>query len=308
MKGKPGKTVPTGFGNDAAIVCIDYEKCTKCGMCVTVCSSETIIDIDGTPTVVPDNGLGCIGCGQCMAACAFDAVAVNGRRLCPADILKMPAKEDMATPQTLDNLMLSRRSIRHFSKRPLEKELIDRMLEMAANAPMGIPPSDVEVIVVNGFDKVQELAGDLSVVFAKWKKFLNPVVLTFMRPFSSKGEIEALRDFIVPICGEMVEARHKGIDMLFYDAPCVLLFHNFPGADPMDGSIACTYAMLAAQSLGLGTTMIGTVAFALQREKKLKKKWGIPAENKVSIAMIVGHPSVKYQNVIRRTFASVKTA
>jgi nitroreductase len=85
----------------------------------------------------------------------------------------------------------------------------------------------------------------------------------------------------------------------------VLLFQASPYADPVDGSIACTYAMLAAASLGLGTCIIGTMAYALEQDKALKEKWGIPPENKVAIAMIIGHPAFPYARGMQRSFASV---
>ncbi|HNW27890.1 MAG TPA: nitroreductase family protein [Spirochaetota bacterium] len=305
MKGKPGKTIKTGFGNEAARPVINTRICTKCGLCVRVCKSFTIIEDDGTPTVVPDNGLGCIGCGQCMMVCPKGAVTVTGRRIGAGDTFILPKKEKRATPDTLDALLLSRRSVREFADRNIEKKTIDRLLVISTSAPMGIPPSDVGVTVVHGFDRVQKCAGDILAIFAKWQKFFNPVVMALMQPFMKKTDVEAFRDFILPATKMMIDEQKRNIDLLFYGAPCVLLFHQSPYADPVDGHIACTYAMIAAESLGLGTCMIGTVSFALDREKKLKEKWGIPAENKVALAMILGYPAIRYVRGIKRTFASV---
>ena len=305
MKGKPGKTIKTGFGNEAARPVINTRICTKCGLCVRVCKSFTIIEDDGTPTVVPDNGLGCIGCGQCMMVCPKGAVTVTGRRIGAGDTFILPKKEKRATPDTLDALLLSRRSVREFADRNIEKKTIDRLLVISTSAPMGIPPSDVGVTVVHGFDRVQKCAGDILAIFAKWQKFFNPVVMALMQPFMKKTDVEAFRDFILPATKMMIDEQKRNIDLLFYGAPCVLLFHQSPYADPVDGHIACTYAMIAAESLGLGTCMIGTVSFALDREKKLKEKWGIPAENKVALAMILGYPAIRYVRGIKRPFASV---
>lgn len=305
MKGKPGKTIRTGFGNDAAIPVINAKRCTRCGLCVSVCKSFTIIDVDGIPSVVPDNGIGCIGCGQCMMVCPRSAVTVTGRRIRTENAFILPTKEKRATPEALEALLQSRRSIREFSGRDVDRKTIDRLLAMSTSAPMGIPPSDVGVVVVNGRNRVQECAGDILAVFEKWNRFFNPVVMTLLRPFMKKADNEALRDFILPVTRLMIDDRKKNVDLLFYGAPSVLLFHQSPYADPADGTISCTYAMIAAESLGLGTCMIGTVSFALDREKKLKEKWGIPAENKVSLAMILGYPAFKYTRGVKRTFASV---
>ncbi len=305
MKGKPGKTVRTGFGNEAAVPVINEKRCTACGLCVRACKSFTIIEVDGRPRVVDDNGIGCIGCGQCMAVCPRGAVAVSGRKLSPDDAFILPPKGKRATPEALENLLVSRRSVREFSKKALDEKTIARVLSIASSAPMGIPPSDVGVVAVSGPERVQDLAGDIITAFGKWQRFFNPVALAVMRPFMKKADIEMMRDFILPITAKMIEARNEKTDLLFYHAPCVLLFHQSPYADPVDGHIACTYAMIAAESLGLGTCMIGTVSYALDREKRMKEKWGIPAENKVCIAMIVGHPALRYTRGVRRSFASV---
>lgn len=305
MKGKPGKTITTGFGNEPGMPVIDYGLCSKCGLCIKACKSFTIREVESKPVVEPDNGLGCIGCGQCMAVCPKGAVTVSGRKLAPSDAFLLPPKEKRATPEALYNLLVSRRSVREFREREPERKIIDRILEMAATAPMGIPPSDVGVTVVSGAARVQELAGDITGIFSKWQTFFNPLVLALMRPFFKKGEYESFKDFILPATKIMIDSRADGTDLLFYQAPVVLLFHQSPYADPVDGHIACTYAMIAAESLGLGTCMIGTVAFALDREKKLKKKWGIPPENTMALAMILGYPAFTYRRGIRRTFAGV---
>ncbi len=108
------------------------------------------------------------------------------------------------------------------------------------------------MVVLHGRDRVHEFTGDIIKVFGKWQRFFNPVMLTFMRPFMKKADLGAMRDFILPITQEMIENREKGVDYLFYGAPAALLFHQSPYADPVDGHIACTYAMIAAESLGLG--------------------------------------------------------
>jgi len=305
MQDKAGKTVSTGFGNQAASPVIDPGKCTNCGMCVKICPSVTIINVSGQATVVPDNGMGCFACGQCTAICAFDAVRVTGRRMTPDDVQPWPASDRTADDVSLHNLMLTRRSVRTFKDAPVERELIDRILEMTASAPMGIAPSDVECTVFLGRDRVQAFAGDLDGVFRKWNSFFNPVTMFFMRVFGSKAAYQSFDGFLLPIIREMIHAREHGSDMLFYDAPCVLLFTTHPMADPIDGTIACTYAMLAAQSLGLGTCMIGTVAHAVNMDKKVKARWGIPADHKACLAMVVGHPAHRYHRVVKRTLAAI---
>jgi len=75
--------------------------------------------------------------------------------------------------------------------------------------------------------------------------------------------------------------------------------------DPVDATFACSFATVAAESLGLGSCILGTVSPALERDKELKAKWGIPDAHFPSIAMTLGYPAVTFHNGVRRRFASV---
>jgi ferredoxin len=305
MKGKPGTTCRSGFGDKAATTIIDKERCTNCGLCAKVCKTFTIIQTQDRVMVMPDNGLGCVGCGQCLAVCPSGAVSVNGRRLKPGDTFPLAPKKDRATPEALANLLLARRSVRNFKDQAVDKTLIEKLLAITVSCPMGVPPSDVGVIVVYGKERVQKLAGDIIKEFAKWHRIFNPVLLPLTGLFMKKCDVEMMRDFVLPATRFMIDARKEGTDDLFYHASTVLLFHASPYSELADGHIACTYAMLAAESLGLGTCMIGTVSPAMTHNKALKTEWGIPVENKVATTLILGQPAFQYTHSIRRTFASV---
>ena len=76
-------------------------------------------------------------------------------------------------------------------------------------------------------------------------------------------------------------------------------------ADPI---IAATYAMMAAEALGLGTCMLGTVHPLIQNgnmAKKFRKKYGIKYTSREGLFVAFGYKSVKYSKGINRTFASV---
>ena len=79
-----------------------------------------------------------------------------------------------------------------------------------------------------------------------------------------------------------------------------------PYADPADPLISATYAMLAAEALGLGSCMIGTPAQFIKYSKKLKKKYGIPERNTQGIMVIFGYPQVKFTRSIKRSLGGVR--
>jgi nitroreductase len=74
-----------------------------------------------------------------------------------------------------------------------------------------------------------------------------------------------------------------------------------------DCHIAATYAMLAAESLGLGSCMLGTTE-ALGRVKSFKSKYGIPPKNKIGLGLALGYSAETFQRGVRRRLASVAFA
>jgi ferredoxin len=284
---------------------IDAALCTSCGRCARICPTGSIRMKDAGPLTGPIPGFGCIACGHCMMVCESGAMSVSGRGIREEDVFKLASPESRTSADGMQALLEARRSIRLYANRPVEPETIERMIIMASTAPMGFPPTEVGVVVINGRDRVQEFAEDLCAVFKKWLFFRTWPGKCVMRLVMDKPTRALMRDYVMPIAAEILEARKLGRDLLFYHAPCAVLFH-YPMKDVIDSTIACSFASLAAESLSLGTCIIGTVPPALAGEKKLKAKWGIPEGRHPSIAMILGYPSVQFTNGVRRRFASVK--
>ena len=101
--------------------------------------------------------------------------------------------------------------------------------------------------------------------------------------------------------------QEREVDRKVVDEILAMLFLAEAMADPADCHIAATYAMIAAQSLGLGSCMLGTTA-ALAHAKPFKTKYGIPKGNKIGLGLVLGYPASTFQRGIRRKFASVTFA
>lgn len=284
---------------------IDSNACKQCGLCAEICLDEVLTIDDGKIRVHRDRPLGCIACGHCMMVCPERAIAVTGRGISPDDLIPLPAREKKAGADQLAALMQSRRSVRRFSKREVALELLDRIVEMAETAPMGIPPWDIGCVIVRGRKDVQQLAVEVIKGYEGFLKIFKPWLLTLMRPFIGKVKYDMFAHFVLPLAETYIRGHREGRDLVFYEAPALLIFHHSPYAEPADAVIACTYAMLAAESLGLGTTIIGGASPILQRNKALCRGLGVPAGNIPSLALILGHPATHFRRTIRRRFTSV---
>jgi nitroreductase len=225
----------------------------------------------------------------------------------PNDLVDLPAEDERAGAGQLEALMLARRSVRRFNGDDVSRETIERVVAAAATAPMGIPPWEVGVTVFHGRDKVRVLAWDTVDAYQGFLRYVdNPLAMGLLRRFMKKSTGQWFNSFIIPLGRELVAGRHSGKDLVLYDAPAALMFHVSPYADGADAFIACTYAMLAAESMGLGTTMIGCVAPMVSRSKALLEKYGLPAGHLPKLVLILGHPDIGYRRAIRRLFQSVR--
>jgi nitroreductase/ferredoxin len=296
--------VPHSRYSETGTVTIDDSTCKNCGTCAAICPADVLDADNGHIRVRDDSPFGCIACGHCMMVCPEGSITVTGRGISPADLLPLPSRDEIASADSLTALMRSRRSVRFFQDREVDSELLERIVAMAASGPMGIPPWDVGCTIVAGRDKVSQLAAELVKGYAGLLKVLRPWVLTLLRPFMAKAKHEQFRHFIVPLAKSYVTAHQQGKDRLFWKAPAVLIFHHSPYAQAADVAIACTYAMLAAHSLGLGSTIIGGGPPVLQRNRALCRQLSIPDQQTPCFTLIVGYPAKHFRRAIRRHFLS----
>jgi len=116
------------------------------------------------------------------------------------------------------------------------------------------------------------------------------------------------KGFIRPLFKVYPEKMREEINVVNYDAPLAMYFYGSPYTDPADPIIAATYAMIAAESLGLGTCMLGAVHPLIQNGKKagkFREKYGIKYTSREGLIVAFGYPAVKFRKGIKRTFACV---
>lgn len=294
-------SIPTSRASGVAAVTIDESACTVCGACVDVCAGAPLSLVDGRVAVDQSRYFGCVACGHCMAVCPSGAIRVEGRDLFASDLLDLQPRESRADFDALTALLRGRRSIREYTDEPVAPADLERILEIASTAPMGIPPSDVGVLVLEGREKVQAYREDAMVWLRRARRWLKPT-LPLMRPFFSRNDYAMIRDFVLPVV-DMYEDTSR--DWFFYDAPLALVFYGCGGADPADPYIAATYAMIGAESLGLGTCMLGFAAYPVRYSRRVREAWGLPRRVQSGLALIVGHPAPRFRHGIQRRFARV---
>lgn len=300
--------IPTSRTKEPAKILIDTDKCNGCEQCVEVCSDFGLEILDNKAVKTENSIFGCVGCGHCMMSCPTGAIAIEGRTLSPVQLFDLPDKKNVPSYENLLAMLQRRRSIREFKDKPVEAEKINQILEAAQTAPMGIPPSDVHVLVLENKTLVHRFAEEFSIYLKTIRWMSSNWFMTLMSPFWGKANDEMMRSFIKPVFNIYVDDMEKGKNWINYDAPLAMYFYGSPYADPADPVIAATYAMLAGESLGLGTCMLGAVHPFIQNGKKAKlfrQKWNIKYSSHNGLFVIFGYADVHYSKGVKRTFADI---
>lgn len=268
-------------------VIIDYEKCNEDGICADVCPRKLIAFAkdNSKPIPIPEMEELCISCGHCLAVCPSGAISLKGSS--PDECAKINKKLWPGYDQ-LDHLLRSRRSIRVYKDKPVDRRTIGALLDTCRYAPSGSNSQPVKWIIASGRDRLLTL-GQMVI---DWMKD----AIDSKHPLAEKLPLSAY-----------VAGWEKGEDRIFRNAPMVLMAHAAElGSLPSESSvIAMTYFELAATSKGLGVCWIGFLMLAANLNLAIKKSLGIPEDHKLYGALSVGYPKYAYQRIPPRNQADV---
>jgi len=284
---------------------INHDTCIRCSRCVNICPKYHLDLRQGKIVTVDDPARGCMQCGHCMAVCPTESIVTKGFDYNDFDNLpdKLPELDDF------ELLLKSRRSVRRYQDKPVPEEIVERIIDAASTAPIGLPPSSIEILVISDKHVLKEMTSGILALFDKWVAgFTSPIFGPLMRMMMPKHQFHSMKNKVLPLIKGVIEGGKQGNDMLTYDAPSVVLFHSsmYEASYTDNALIAMTYAMIAAEGLGLGSCVIGLIPPAINRDESLRKTLGIPEKNEVCGCLVLGYPSVTYNRTIPRKFKSVR--
>lgn len=277
---------------------IDKEKCAGCGHCAMVCPSFVLqkhINTDNRrydiEVVRPDM---CISCGHCVMVCATGAVVherFSDRQVRPID------KSALPKPESLMELMRSRRSNRTITDKEIPAEWLNMIIEAASYAPTAENSRNVQVQMITDENIIQRIEDKVMSHFMslvrplQWrpiKALLRPMLSTLYR---QAEELNMMND-----------RRKQGQRPATVNAKAILLITAPKGSrfGYQDSNLAYQNASLMAQSLGISQIYLGFVqtAFGMFGTKKTARLLNIKKDQKVYAIMALGIPSFTYPNCI----------
>ena len=267
-------------------ITVDTKKCLRDGLCVAECPLR-IIEMKGgssVPSMVNGGEYRCIRCGHCVSICRSGALSLDGMK--SQDCPPVPA---MLSAAAAEGFLRSRRSIRVYRGKAVEREKLSRLIEIARYAPTGSNSQRVGWVVVESRARVKTMAGMVVDFFRHLAAAKNPLVDSYR-----------LR--------EIIAAWESGVDGISRGAPALVVAHapKDYGLATVDCVLALTYLDLAAPSLGLGTCWGGYFMMAAPHWPPLQKALDLPEGRACYGVLMAGYPKHVYHRLPLRNPPTIR--
>lgn len=258
---------------------INAEKCIGCGACVKECVGSFLALENNTAVF---KGPKCIGCGHCLAVCPANAVQFMNPEYDNSGIEELTESYGKIDSDLLIKAIKSRRSIRQYLKKPVEKEKLEKILEAGRYTATAVNYQSQHFIVVQ-----EKMAEFKKIAWEAFHTYLNTL---------NKDEINS---FSILSKAVKYDGNDESLDTLFWNAPCLIVVASDKPGRPWDAGMATQAMELVGNSLGLGALFSGFMVRVIKGSEKLQKWLGIE-ELDLMTCMLLGYPSVKYKRTVPR--------
>lgn len=289
----PSRTIEITISNDL---------CTRCGRCLITCPRGLLVR-DGDRIRPVDDLSNCLICGHCVAVCEPDAIRHSH---VPVDAAPLIGELEL-NDQVLERFLRRRRSIRRFRRDPVEPAKLDRLLDIARYAPTGGNVQGVHYTILTG-ERIRQLEVATADFYRQLiRRLESPLGRLLVRLVVGAEPMERLLKGVPDLKRDVgrVDRNEKGY---CHNAPVVFLVHGgriYPTI-PEDCCFAAYHLILAAETLGLGSCLIGFVTSAAARSIKIRDVVGLPKGHRIYAALAVGFPAERFFRLVPRNPANVE--
>lgn len=274
---------------------INRDLCTGCGRCVPVCPHELFV-IEHKKALLVEGS--CMVCGHCRAACPEKAISLHlsdSLGLCT-----IQEKTDLrcdVKPSELVQLMRIRRSCRNYADQPVAPGVLQDLVKIGTTAPSGTNCQPWKFIILEERNAVLHL-GELTADYFKRlnRQAENPFYRFIARLFLDDTLGKYYRKYHSSVSQALTRWNEKGEDLLFHGAPSAILVaaEKNSSCPVEDAMLATQNIVLAAESMNIGSCLIGFVVEAAKRDKKMRKVLGINDDIILCSVIALGYKKEKY--------------
>ncbi|MFV0423711.1 nitroreductase family protein [Oleidesulfovibrio sp.] len=269
------------------ILSVDQNLCIGCEECVRDCRMNIIRMEQEVPAIAARREKYCIKCFHCLAVCKPGALSIHG--VSPEQCT--PVKGRFPALDAMEILVKGRRSVRSFSQKQVDKDLIHRLIHAASHAPTGKNNRGLLFTVVDDADTMRTLRTE---------------VMEGIRETLRQGSSHPEAAFF-----EAALARwDDGQDIIFRGAPH-LLWVTAPATNTtahVDPYIALSTFELLANSAGLGTLWCGFAKWAMaDMVPQVAKRMNIPEDHHTGYVMMFGKPAIRFHRTVEHGPATINS-
>jgi nitroreductase/NAD-dependent dihydropyrimidine dehydrogenase PreA subunit len=265
------------------MITVDAEKCTRCGLCASLCHENCIQLTDDGPTI---DGRVCSTCTQCIAACPNRALSWGGVSPAAFERRRLP------TAEQLDELFRERRSIRRFQREKIERSLLEEIACYGACAPTHA--FHLRAIIVDD-EALIETLDHAILANCRWiynlaYRFRVAEILAGW--FGYSDEMNRAR----PKIEAAIQQGHA-----FHSIPTAFIFIVGDRKVPLStdsAQYALANMMYYAQVKGVGTCLWANGPMFIDKHREARRKLGIRPTERIFGAMYMGYPAVRFSNKV----------
>lgn len=282
---------------------IDATRCNGCGLCVRECISGALeMQGDRPAATAPER---CNLCSHCLSVCARRAIRPP-LLAAPPTLRRIQRKR--LQPAAYDEIVRSRRSVRHYKPDPVPREVLAKILDLARHSPTASNAQNVHYTVISDRARLDRVSRSLfRRGDALYRIYARRPVQRLTRPFQGLAWVRSLDRYAAtwPAYRALTEA---GRDLVFHGAPVLLLVHarRDSGFGRDNCLIAATNVDNYAHALGLGACHNGILTTALRTDPSLSRTLEVPRGHRVHAALTLGYPAVRHTYHAVRKPASVR--
>ena len=267
---------------------INSELCENCNKCVEICPEGVLKRNKEVPKIFDIEY--CMSCGQCVSICSVNAIIHHD--FPEKSIHSINSNLEVSTNQVLE-ILRTRRSVRAFKKKKVEKEILEKVIDAANFAPSAKNKQTTKYVIVqdkNTLDAVTKIT--FNFMKEAIKLFNNPSFISSVDP----DEAEVFSS-IKPSYNHILNAYEKGSDLILHNAPVLLFFYAKKGAlsAEVNANLALHNAALMSAGLGLGSFYAGYITGASSRTENIIKLLNIPDDHEIHAVLAIGYPKYLFK-------------